>query len=98
MITLFDSNQALGRERIQHIGIIIGFIVLIIFSRRRISKSISLEMWGVIDEPAVFTPLINSFQKNNRNISVHYVQKDSATYQDDLLKAFAANKDKRTPV
>jgi ABC-type glycerol-3-phosphate transport system substrate-binding protein len=74
------------------IGIIIGFIVLIIFSRRQISKPISLEMWGVIDEPTVFTPLINSFQKNNRNISVHYVQKDSATYQDDLLKAFAANK------
>ncbi len=74
------------------IGIIIGFIVLIIFSRRRISKPISLEMWGVIDEPVVFTPLINSFQKNNRNISIHYVQKDSATYQDDLLKAFAANK------
>jgi len=74
------------------IGIIIGFIVLVIFSKRQVPKPVSLEIWGIIDEPAVFTPLINSFQKNNRNISVHYVQKDSATYQDDLLKAFAANK------
>lgn len=74
------------------ISIIIGFIVLIIFSRRQTSKPVSLEMWGIIDEPAVFAPLINSFQENNRNISVHYVQKDSAAYQNDLLKAFAANK------
>lgn len=74
------------------IGIVIGFIVLSIFLRRPISKPVSLEIWGIIDEPEVFTPLINGFQENNRNISIHYVQKDPATYQNDLLKAFAANK------
>jgi len=74
------------------IGIVIVVIVLSIFLRRQNPKPVSLEMWGVIDEPAVFTPLINSFQKNNPNISIHYVQKDPATYQNDLLKAFAANK------
>lgn len=74
------------------IGIVIGFIVLSILLRRQNPKPVSLEMWGVIDEPAVFTPLINSFQKNNPHISVHYIKKDPATYQNDLLKAFAANK------
>jgi len=74
------------------ISIIIGFIVLSIFLRRQNPKPVSLEMWGVIDEPAVFTPLINSFQKNNPHISIHYIKKDPATYQNDLLKTFAANK------
>ena len=74
------------------IGIVIGFIVLSILLRRQNPKPVSLEMWGVIDEPAVFTPLINSFQKNNPHISIHYIKKDPATYQNDLLKAFAANK------
>ena len=74
------------------IGIVIVFIILSIFLRKPISKPVSLEMWGVIDDSEVFTPLINSFQKNNPNISIHYVQKDLATYQNDLLKAFAANK------
>jgi len=74
------------------IGIVIGFIVLSILLRRQNPKPVSLEMWGVIDEPAVFTPFINSFQKNNPHISVHYIKKDPATYQNDLLKAFAANK------
>ena len=74
------------------IGIVIVVIVLSIFLRRQNPKPVSLEMWGVIDEPAVFTPLINSFQKNNPHTSIHYVQKDPATYQNDLLKAFAANK------
>jgi len=74
------------------IGIVIVVIVLSIFLRRQNPKPVSLEMWGVIDEPAVFTPLINSFQKNNPHISIHYIKKDPATYQNDLLKAFAANK------
>jgi len=74
------------------LGIIIGFIVLAILLRRQIPKPVSLEMWGVIDEPAVFAPLINSFQKNNPHISIHYTKKDSAAYQNDLLKVFADNK------
>lgn len=74
------------------IGIFICFIILVIFSRRRVSKPVSLEIWGIIDEPAVFTPLINGFRENNRNINIQYVQKDSTTYQNDLLKAFADNK------
>ncbi|MFA5392569.1 MAG: extracellular solute-binding protein [Candidatus Paceibacterota bacterium] len=74
------------------IGIFICFIILVIFLRRQVPKPVSLEIWGIIDEPTVFAPLINGFQENNRNISVHYVQKDSATYQNDLLKAFADNK------
>lgn len=74
------------------IGIVIGFIVLSIFLRRPTSNPVSLEIWGIIDDTEVFTSLIDGFKKDNPNISIHYIKKDSATYQNDLLKAFAANK------
>jgi len=74
------------------IGIIIGFIVLGIFWRRPSTKLVTLEMWGIDDSPAVINPLINSFSQQHKNISIHYTQKETASYYDDLIKGFANNK------
>ena len=74
------------------IGIIIGFIVLGILWRRPSTKLITLEMWGIYDSPAVINPLINSFIQQHKNIDIHYTQKETASYYDDLIKSFANNK------
>ena len=74
------------------IGIVIGFIVLGIFWRRPSTKLATLEMWGIYDSPAVINSLINSFSQQHKNISIHYTQKETASYYDDLIKSFANNK------
>jgi len=74
------------------VGIIIGFIILSVIWRRPSTKPVTLEMWGIYDPPAVINPLINSFAREHKNISIHYTQKEAASYYDDLIKGFANNK------
>jgi multiple sugar transport system substrate-binding protein len=74
------------------IGIIIGFIILSVVWRRPSTKLATLEMWGIYDSPAVINSLINSFSQQHKNISIHYTQKETASYYDDLIKSFASNK------
>src|ERR1035437_6417342 len=46
-------------------------------------------LWGTLDSQAVFTSL-DDFNKANKDVIVKYVQKDSATFDQDLLEALAS--------
>ncbi|MGC8651166.1 MAG: extracellular solute-binding protein [Minisyncoccia bacterium] len=77
------------------LGIIIFigvFIVLTILLKKPSSKATTLEMWGLYDPPLVMNSLIDSFNKTNPNIAIHYTQKDPNTYYNDLINSFANNK------
>ncbi len=68
------------------------FIILVLIWPKPSSRLITLEMWGVNDEPKVFQPLIATYQQMHPNIKITYTQKDALTYSEELLKAFADNK------
>ncbi len=71
------------------IGALLLFILaVIVFTPRRV-KPATLEIWGIIDKPEVFSPLISQFHKSYPQIQVKYVEKDSRSYQEELLQAFA---------
>ena len=84
-----------SRQKTIVLGIIIFiavFISLAMILRKPSNKLITLEMWGIYDSPAVINSLINSFSQQHKNISIHYTQKETASYYDDLIKSFANNK------
>lgn len=56
------------------------------------SKSITLEFWGTYDNYNVYEALIEAYQKENKNITIKYVQKSFADYEKELLNALAAGK------
>jgi len=72
--------------------VIVFFIVLTVIIKKPSRKTSALEMWGIYDSPAVINSLINSFSQQHKNISIHYTQKETASYYDDLIKSFASNK------
>jgi len=56
------------------------------------SKPITLEFWGTYDNYNVYEELIEAYQKENKNITIKYVQKSFADYEKELLNALAAGK------
>ncbi len=50
----------------------------------------NLTMWGVEDEREVFEGLIGAFQSANPGVKITYEKKRRETYEEDLLRAFAA--------
>lgn len=68
------------------------FIVVLSLFRKRTPKPVSLEMWGLYDEPQIWNQLISEFQKYYPHININYTLKDSQSYHEDLLQAFAENK------
>ena len=52
----------------------------------------SLVMWGVDDDKDINQKLINAYQANNPGVKISYAQKSKETYEDDLIRAFAAGK------
>jgi len=78
--------------------ILVAFVVifLIIFAgaffRKVRPAPVTLEFWGIGDEPAVFTPLIQEFKKTYPHIKINYTLKDEKTYYDELLRALADNR------
>ena len=51
-----------------------------------------LAMWGVDDTQDVYNGLIVAFQKSSPGINIKYTQKSKDTYEDELIRAFAAGK------
>ncbi|MFA5360499.1 MAG: extracellular solute-binding protein [Candidatus Paceibacterota bacterium] len=66
-------------------------IFLGVFFRKPKPTPFTLEIWGLSDEPAVFAPLIQGFQKIYPHISINYVLKDEDRYHEDLLESLANN-------
>lgn len=56
----------------------------------RPAQQIELVWWKPFDDARLVAPLIEAFEKANPGIGIKYVQKDIATYQDELLEALAS--------
>jgi len=74
------------------IGLVILFIVLAIIIKKPSRQVITLEIWGVNDDPKVFKSIISTYEQQNRNVDINYTQKEAGSYENDLMKAFAQNK------
>ncbi|MBI5913618.1 extracellular solute-binding protein [Candidatus Azambacteria bacterium] len=53
-------------------------------------KKAKLVVWGTMDDAPVYAGLIESFQGENPGVEMSYVKKAEDTYEQDLLRAFAA--------
>lgn len=76
-------------------GVIAIIVVVVVFGvvlKPPSCTPAALEVWGVYDEPAAFSDLIKTYEKQNKCVSVKYVKKDFNTYGTDLLNAFASDK------
>jgi len=75
-------------------GIIAIVIVILIFGpKKERCKPAALEIWGVYDEPSVFTDLIKAYQKQNKCVSIKYEKKNFTDYEEGLINAFASDKE-----
>ncbi len=55
-------------------------------------KKTTMTMWGTVDDEAVITGLTNLFQSSNPGVKIIYTKKDAGTYEQELIRAFAAGK------
>lgn len=69
-------------------GVIPG---LRVFNNQTIKK-VSLTMWGVDDDSAVYQKLIDAYKADSPGVNIAYQQKPKETYEEDLIRAFAAGK------
>jgi len=82
--------------RQKKILLIVGLIIIsIVFLGIKFHKAkptpVSLEIWGIIDDSKIFSPIIDNFQKKYPYTRINYTLKDKNTYYEDLLKAFSDN-------
>ena len=47
-------------------------------------KTVGLEFWGVFDDSDVYSPLIESFNKQYPNIKIRYTKKNYLDYEKDF--------------
>ena len=74
---------------------IIGIIILIglgiflfkIFRKPKLSQEVNLTYWGLWEEEEVFTPIIESFQKEHPNIKITYQKHSPQDYRGRLTAA-----------
>ena len=56
-------------------------------------KPANLEMWGLYDEPEIFTEFIDDFGKENKcSVKITYKKMSAETYEQDLINAFASDR------
>lgn len=79
--------------------IFFGLILVLIFmitgcTCRKKSKlprgKVTLTYWRPVDEVDKFKPLIDLYRKDHPNVTINYVLKNQATYEEELLNALAA--------
>ena len=71
---------------------VVGFFAFGFMLRKKLSRPITLEIWGLEEKTETFSPLFDSFKANNPHISINYIEKSANNYHEDLLKAFALDK------
>ena len=65
------------------IGLI--FFVLKIFRKPKVPKEVDLSYWGLWEDEAIFTPIIESFQKEHPNIKISYQKHSPQDYRGRLI-------------
>ncbi len=83
--------------RQKNIVIFVVLIVLVIIFigvkfHRTASRPVTLEMWGIIDDPQVISSLTTKYHRLYPNVSIKYSSKKQETYPQELLQAFASDK------
>lgn len=64
--------------------------VLVGFGGVKAPPKVTLQFWGVYDEPDFYRDAISQFEKDNRNISVIYKKINFSDYEKQVLDSFAA--------
>jgi len=97
--------KCLYREELVYKKIIFGLIIFIIVSTTGVAcnctsgdkksklPTIDLTIWGPLDSEEVFKPIIDNYILKTRdevNLSIEYVKKDYAEYEEETLNALAA--------
>ena len=54
------------------------------------NEKVTLTMWGLFDNEAVWKPIIRGYEQANPNITINYVVKDYANYEEDSFDSLAA--------
>jgi multiple sugar transport system substrate-binding protein len=58
-------------------------------ARRRSNQQVELVWWKTFEDQQNFQELISAYTQTNKGISVRFVKKDPATYEQELLEALA---------
>jgi len=74
------------------IGIFALIVVILIWVIPQPSPPAHLKIWGLYDEASAYATIISDFTKQNKNVVIQYEQKDPATYEEDLIRAYAEDK------
>ena len=56
------------------------------------TEKVNLTVWQVWDEKKVFEDLINTYEKENKNIKITYIKKDYQNFEKDFIDALAEEK------
>ncbi len=54
------------------------------------SGPVTLNFWGVYDDPAIFEPIIQAYQANHPNVRIQYTRKDFSLYEFVSLNLLAS--------
>ena len=73
-------------------GVIALVVIIGIIFRKPPTPPVHLVVWGVYDDLSVFNDLISNYSKQNKNVSIKYEQKNPATYEEELIRAYAEDK------
>ncbi|HAJ44883.1 MAG: Extracellular solute-binding protein family 1 [Candidatus Azambacteria bacterium GW2011_GWE1_42_9] len=92
------GNRQITTGQIIIVAAIVAIILLLglVFSgvlpgSRPTSSRVTLEIWGLFDEPAVWQPVFETYKKDH-NIFFNYTKKNPDIYERDLLEAMASGK------
>ncbi len=83
----------MDRQKLLIIAAVMVVIVIIILAfglKGGRSSSVTLEFWGVYDDPSIYGELIDAYQKENKQVTIKYQKKSFTDYEDDLINALAA--------
>lgn len=69
--------------------LLIGIVVFVFGRKPSAVVAADLMFWG-LDAPEPWSAIIQAYKTKNPNVAVNYVQKNSATYEKDLINALAA--------
>jgi len=94
---LKNKIMEFSKKNIIKIALIAGGIIILLFIvnaiwPKKTVKPAYLLIWGVYDDESAFKAQIEEYSKANKTITIKYEKKNPATYEEDLMRAFAENK------
>lgn len=74
--------------------VVVILLIVVIFGGKpkTCPRPVYLEIWGAYDEVEVFSEIIKAYEKENKCAKIKYVKKNFDDYEEQLLNAFASDK------